>query len=86
MWYEALPPAVIVFVLLNIPDRFCSLTNKLVLGNTYRRDIGKPWMQRYYARDWELTGNPYKAQGLESLSDEPTIGGINWQKYNRFSK
>lgn len=33
MWYEALPPIVIIYVLLNIPDRFTTLTNKLVLRN-----------------------------------------------------
>ncbi|MBO8666456.1 hypothetical protein INO76_15620, partial [Staphylococcus aureus] len=56
MWYEALPSAVIVYVLLNIPDRINSLSNKLVYNNVYRRDISQPWLQRYYARDWELTG------------------------------
>ncbi|XP_050432568.1 uncharacterized protein LOC126840703 [Adelges cooleyi] len=86
MWYEALPPAVIVFVLLNIPDKVCSFTNKLALGNKFRRDIGTPWIQRYYTRDWELTGHPYKTQGLEALPDEPNTSGINWQKFIRNSK
>lgn len=33
-----------------------------LLFQVYRRDISQPWLQRYYARDWELTGDPYKAQ------------------------
>ncbi|XP_026806013.1 uncharacterized protein LOC113549063 [Rhopalosiphum maidis] len=83
MWYEALPSAVIVYVLLNIPDRINSLSNKLVYGNVYRRDVSQPWLQRYYARDWELTGDPYKAQGLECLPNKPTVTGIDWKKYGK---
>jgi len=33
-----------------------------LLFQVYRRDVSQPWLQRYYARDWELTGDPYKAQ------------------------
>ncbi|VVC39948.1 Hypothetical protein CINCED_3A014922 [Cinara cedri] len=85
MWYEAMPPAIIVYILLNIPDKICSLSNKVFFGNVYKRDIGKPWIQQLYARDWELTGDPYKAQGLESLPDKPTITGIDWKMYGKGS-
>lgn len=33
MWYEALPSAIIVYVLLSIPDKINSLSNKLVYNN-----------------------------------------------------
>lgn len=40
-----------------------TFSNVLYLSfQVYRRDISQPWLQRYYARDWELTGDPYKAQ------------------------
>lgn len=70
MWFEVLPSAAIITVMLSIPGFAIFGLNKLTVGNGYRRNMDERWERVMYQRDFRLTGNPYKCNGLESIPDE----------------
>lgn len=70
MWFEVLPSAAIITVMLAIPGYAIFGLNKLCLGNGYRRSMNQRWERVMYQRDFRLTGHPYKGNGLESIPDQ----------------
>ncbi|XP_011214318.1 uncharacterized protein LOC105233844 [Bactrocera dorsalis] len=70
MWYEILPSAGIITVVLAVPVYAMWGLNKLTLGNSYRRNMDERFDRILYQRDSRLTKNPYIQNGLDSIPDE----------------
>ncbi|XP_036331200.1 uncharacterized protein LOC118742890 isoform X1 [Rhagoletis pomonella] len=70
MWYEILPSAGIITVVLSVPVYAMWGLNKLTLGNSYRRNMDQRFDRVLYQRDSRLTNNPYIQNGLETIPDE----------------
>ncbi|PSN55099.1 NADH dehydrogenase [ubiquinone] 1 alpha subcomplex subunit 1 [Blattella germanica] len=70
MWYEIIPSFAIITVALSVPGVLNYFGHKLVFGNPYLRDKTFRFERYMYQRDGRLTGNPYKANGLEAIPDE----------------
>lgn len=69
MWFEILPSAAIMFVGAALPHATMYVVHRLALGNSYRRDLTSLRQRGSYLRDWRLTGNPYKCNGLEVIPE-----------------
>ncbi|XP_067632307.1 NADH dehydrogenase [ubiquinone] 1 alpha subcomplex subunit 1 [Eurosta solidaginis] len=70
MWYEILPAAGIISVVLTVPIYAMWGLNKWTLGNGYRRNMDERFDRVLYQRDMRLTNNPYNQNGLDSIPDE----------------
>lgn len=44
--------------------------DKLMIGNAFRRNMDERFSRVMYQRDFRLTDNPYKMNGLEQIPDE----------------
>ncbi|XP_017077999.1 glutamic acid-rich protein isoform X1 [Drosophila eugracilis] len=70
MWFEILPGAVIITTLLSVPIYAMYGLDKLTIGNAFRRNMDERFSRVMYQRDFRLTDNPYKMNGLEQIPDE----------------
>ncbi|XP_050743829.1 glutamic acid-rich protein isoform X1 [Drosophila biarmipes] len=70
MWFEILPGAVIITTLLSVPIYAMYGLDKLTIGNAFRRNMDERFSRVMYQRDFRLTNNPYKMNGLEQIPDE----------------
>ncbi|XP_022229061.2 NADH dehydrogenase [ubiquinone] 1 alpha subcomplex subunit 1 isoform X1 [Drosophila obscura] len=70
MWFEILPGAAIITVLLSVPIYAMYGVQKLTLGNAFRRNMDERFSRVMYQRDFRLTDNPYLMNGLEAIPDE----------------
>ncbi|XP_016984892.1 glutamic acid-rich protein isoform X1 [Drosophila rhopaloa] len=70
MWFEILPGAVIITTLLSVPIYAMYGLQKLTIGNAFRRNMDDRFGRVMYQRDFRLTDNPYKMNGLEQIPDE----------------
>ncbi|KAI8038701.1 cGMP-gated cation channel alpha-1 isoform X1 [Drosophila gunungcola] len=70
MWFEILPGAVIITTLLSVPIYAMYGLQKLTIGNAFRRNMDERFGRVMYQRDFRLTDNPYKMNGLEQIPDE----------------
>ncbi|XP_018325593.1 uncharacterized protein LOC108737311 [Agrilus planipennis] len=70
MWYEILPSFGIVVAAMALPHFSAFVINKAICGNSYRRRLLETEDMLQYLRDWTLTGNPYKINGLDAIPDE----------------
>lgn len=71
MWYEILPPVIIIAAAIGLCPLVSMPANWLILGNKYRRDIGEREGFYHYLRDFSRFGSPYSVTGLENIPDEP---------------
>ncbi|XP_034131154.1 NADH dehydrogenase [ubiquinone] 1 alpha subcomplex subunit 1 isoform X1 [Drosophila guanche] len=70
MWFEILPGAAIITVLLSVPIYATYGVQKLTLGNAFRRNMDERFSRVMYQRDFRLTDNPYLMNGLDAIPDE----------------
>uniref|UniRef100_A0A0K8TQ46 NADH dehydrogenase [ubiquinone] 1 alpha subcomplex subunit 1 n=1 Tax=Tabanus bromius TaxID=304241 RepID=A0A0K8TQ46_TABBR len=70
MWYEILPSAGIILVFMAAPGYALYGIHKLSIGNAYRRNTDERFDRVMYQRDFRLTNNPYKMNGLDAIPDE----------------
>ncbi|XP_022229062.1 NADH dehydrogenase [ubiquinone] 1 alpha subcomplex subunit 1 isoform X2 [Drosophila obscura] len=70
MWFEILPGAAIITVLLSVPIYAMYGVQKLTLGNAFRRNMDERFSRVMYQRDFRLTDNPYLMNGLDAIPDE----------------
>ncbi|XP_037952586.1 uncharacterized protein LOC119683056 [Teleopsis dalmanni] len=70
MWFEIIPSFAIIVGAMALPTYAMYGLNKLVFGNGYRRNMDERFERHMYSRDYRLTNNPYKHNGLEVIGDE----------------
>ncbi|XP_033250451.1 NADH dehydrogenase [ubiquinone] 1 alpha subcomplex subunit 1-like isoform X1 [Drosophila miranda] len=70
MWFEILPGAAIITVLLSVPIYAMYGVQKLTLGNAFRRNMDERFRRVMYQRDFRLTDNPYLMNGLDAIPDD----------------
>ncbi|XP_023726600.1 NADH dehydrogenase [ubiquinone] 1 alpha subcomplex subunit 1 [Cryptotermes secundus] len=70
MWFEIIPSFAIITVALAVPGVVKYFGHQLIFGNANIRDKTNRWERYMYQRDERLTGDPYKANGLEAIPDE----------------
>ncbi|XP_015039213.1 NADH dehydrogenase [ubiquinone] 1 alpha subcomplex subunit 1 isoform X1 [Drosophila pseudoobscura] len=70
MWFEILPGAAIITVLLSVPIYAMYGVQKLTLGNAFRRNMDERFSRVMYQRDFRLTDNPYLMNGLDAIPDD----------------
>ncbi|KDR13598.1 uncharacterized protein LOC110835271 [Zootermopsis nevadensis] len=70
MWFEIIPSFAIITVTLAIPPVVKHFGHLLIFGNATIRDKTHVWEGFMFQRDERLTGDPYKAKGLEAIPDE----------------
>lgn len=69
MWFEILPSFAIITVAMAVPHGAAYVINKLVNDNFFRRRLGTYDGELQYLRDVRISGDAYKAVGLENIPD-----------------
>ncbi|XP_016845272.1 uncharacterized protein LOC107982175 [Nasonia vitripennis] len=70
MWYEALPPLLIIGTLMYSYQITSTLITKAMFGNPYRRLTHDSWMRQMIHRDQMMAGDCFTQVGPETLPDE----------------
>lgn len=70
MWFEILPPFLIIATAVSFPQYFAAGVHWLFFGNVYHRSLLHDGNRRSYLRDWSRFGCPYRIVGLEGIPDE----------------
>ncbi|CAB0038320.1 unnamed protein product [Trichogramma brassicae] len=70
MWYETLPPLLIIGVLMTTYQVNSVLVTKLLMGVPYRREIDDVFQRVMWTRDTRVSGVPWRLAGLENIPDE----------------
>ncbi|XP_025986131.1 uncharacterized protein LOC113002981 [Solenopsis invicta] len=70
MWYEIIPPMLIIGLIPVFPQWATYYINQFVLGNPMRRDMRDIWDRHMFTRDCRIDGAPWKNRGLENIPDD----------------
>ncbi|XP_069944684.1 uncharacterized protein ND-MWFE [Cherax quadricarinatus] len=70
MWYNIIPSFSLVVGALGLPAILIAGLHKLAYDNLYKRELINMDQRFLFLRDERLTGNAYKAVGLEGIPDE----------------
>lgn len=70
MWYEIIPPLIIVGLVPIVPQYISYYLNSFVFGNPMRRNMCDIWDRHMYTRDWRTDGAPWKNKGLANVPDD----------------
>lgn len=70
MWFEILPPALIIAIAVGFPTYTAMGLKWLFTGNMYGRELNTVYQRRFYLRDVDRFGSPYEFVGLDELFAE----------------
>ncbi|ODM96451.1 NADH dehydrogenase [ubiquinone] 1 alpha subcomplex subunit 1 [Orchesella cincta] len=70
MWFEILPSIGVIFGALCLGQAATAFVPNMILGRPGMKRLFHPYEFDNYLRDQQLTGSPYKLQGLEAIPDE----------------
>jgi len=72
MWFEVLPSAVIITVVMAVPGYALYGMHKLAFGTPYKRCTDERWHRMCYTHDRKVdaNGDPYNVHGLDDIKDE----------------
>ncbi|CAK9798791.1 hypothetical protein ANTQUA_LOCUS1732 [Anthophora quadrimaculata] len=70
MWYECLPPIIIISVLTVLPEVLSPYVKQLMVGTKYVRSFSNDFECNMLCRDAYQSKNWYIFNGLDSLPDK----------------
>ncbi|CAK9828716.1 hypothetical protein ANTRET_LOCUS6188 [Anthophora retusa] len=70
MWYECLPPIIIITVLTALPEIASPYIKQFMVGTKYLRSFHTPFECDMLCRDAHQSKNWYLFNGLDSLPDK----------------
>ncbi|XP_028046420.1 NADH dehydrogenase [ubiquinone] 1 alpha subcomplex subunit 1 [Monomorium pharaonis] len=70
MWYEIIPPMLIIGLIPVLPQWATWYINEFTLGNPMRRDMRDIWDRHMFTRDSRIDGAPWRHRGLENVPDD----------------
>ncbi|CAK9815291.1 NADH dehydrogenase [ubiquinone] 1 alpha subcomplex subunit 1 [Anthophora plagiata] len=70
MWYECLPPMIIISICMVIPEAMSPYIKQLTIGTKYVRSFDTSFNCNMLCRDKRQSNNWYKFKGLDSLPDK----------------
>ncbi|TGZ53954.1 Uncharacterized protein DBV15_03562 [Temnothorax longispinosus] len=70
MWYEIIPPMLIIGLIPIVPLLGNYYANLYFLGNPMRRDLRDVWDRNMFTRDCRVGDSPWNHKGLENIPDD----------------